>query len=320
MNKVWVVTIEEKGMNNYQDYYYPNISIFDEKENLHYAILKYIKNIDSKWGQEFEKHCINQKDVFDHIIKNGGFTVDYDSRQGIRIVEKQVNSFHNKLLEWPLLSKKEYEPLILEVAKYDDDEESSEEEKPIVKKTIVIKKLTITKKPTTPEKITISKPTTSIIKKPTTSIVKKSTETSKISSKCPIKFTEHIWKEVLDAWKCGQYLTIPDYAEDMKGFLWQTLYINFDASSTYKHIFTESNYGANFDTQTFASYMTNTKDAGFIIWNRAHNTKMVIPNYKWKSSTKVGAISTKGSGSESLNFAHLANFIREADPEQQKEF
>lgn len=49
--------------------------------------------------------------------------------------------------------------------------------------------------------------------------------------------------------------------------------------------------------------MINKKDAGFIFWNPAHNTKLIIPNYR------------KGQ-----NFSHLKNFMDNADEEQQSEF
>jgi len=111
------------------------------------------------------------------------------------------------------------------------------------------------------------------------------------------------WRTVLDYWKNGNPLVIPDYAKNMKGFEWRTLYINKDASSPYKEIFIESHFGQSADIKTFKDYMINTYDAGFVIWNSKRDTKMVIPNYR-----------------EGKNFAHLANFIKEADENQQKEF
>lgn len=124
-----------------------------------------------------------------------------------------------------------------------------------------------------------------------------------ISKPIKQKCKDHTWREVLDNWKNGFYLTMPEYAKDMPGFMWQTLPINKDATSIYKAQFKESSFNQPFDTKTYKPYMTNTTDAGFIFLNKSGDTLLVVPNYK------------KGK-----NFAHLKNFMLNADISQQKEF
>jgi len=130
-------------------------------------------------------------------------------------------------------------------------------------------------------------------------ILKQSNTAAKLRQKLAI----NTWENVLNSWSNGNPLTIPEYATNMNGFEWRTLFINNDASSPYKEVFIESNFDNRFDIKTFKEYMTNTHDAGFIIWNVKGDTKMVIPNYR-----------------QGKNFAHLANFMRQADQNQQKEF
>ncbi len=119
------------------------------------------------------------------------------------------------------------------------------------------------------------------------------------------------WRAVLDAWKSGDYLKNPT---DLNGFEWRTLPVNFDASSEYKQIFIPSTFPDTPDNETFSKYFTSSFDktgklpAGIVIWNKNHDTKMVIPNLNYSKTSK------------SKNFSHLANFMLEADEEQQREF
>ncbi len=191
-------------------------------------------------------------------------------------------------------------------------ENGTEEEKQRVKRIVKTKLERLENKPTTLPKKTLISPCG----------ISKEEEISKEEiPKCPIEIGNHSWREVLDAWKCGQYLTIPEYAKDMDGFLWETLYINSNASSTYKQIFIETEFEeetpSQVDIETFLPYMKNTKDAAFTFWNKEHDVKFVIPNYR-RTSPLVGE--SKKSMSEPLNFAHLIDFMTRASEELQKEF
>jgi hypothetical protein len=110
------------------------------------------------------------------------------------------------------------------------------------------------------------------------------------------------WKHVLQAWNNGDYLK---YDGKLNGFFWQTLPINKDATSEFKQIFRPTEFTNEMNSEAFDEYLNKAEktDAAVSFWNRAKNTLLIVPTPQ------------KGK-----NYAHLAEFMKNASPLKQKKF